>query len=52
MNPVHQIARDMTDAAHLSKMRQPSYAGWKQRSAEASERAEKLKGSACSTWKH
>lgn len=52
MTPVHHITRDMTDAAHWSKLRRPSYAGWQKREAEAQQRAEKLKGKTCTTWKH
>ena len=43
MTPVHQISSDMNNDDWLSKMRRPSYAGWKRREAEAIERAEKLK---------
>ena len=52
MSPVHQISRAVDDDAYLSKMRRSSYAGWKQRTAEARQRAEKLKRNACTTWKH
>ena len=52
MSPTHEIERDMNHDEWLSKMCRQSYAGWKQREAEARQRAEKLKRNACTTWKH
>lgn len=43
MSPTHEIERDMNHDEWLSKMRRSSYAGWKQRVAEAAARAEEHK---------
>lgn len=46
MITIYRISKEFGEDLHLSKMRRSSYAGWKQRTAEARERAEKLKENA------
>ena len=52
MTTIYRISKEFGEDLLLSKLRRQSYAGWKQREAEARQRAEKLKRNACTTWKH
>ena len=46
MTTIYRISKEFGEDLLLSKMHRQSYAGWKQRTAEARERAEKMKENA------